>query len=66
MALTWAVRMALSSTRENSPIPKAGASTTNTVGSVSGAADGRGSVVSNLIIGFLDVANPLAVDHHIL
>ena len=51
VALTFAVLMALSSTRENSPIPNAGASTTKTVGSVSGLDSGLGSVVSNLIIG---------------
>ena len=61
VAFTWAVRIALSRTRENSPMPKAGASTTKTVGSVSGSFEGRGSVVSNLIIGFQDVVKPLAV-----
>ena len=58
---TCAVLIALSKTKENSPIPKAGASTTKTVDSISGSVEGRGSVVSSLIIGFLDVAIPLAV-----
>ena len=44
---TCAVRIALSRTRENSPIPNAGASTTKTVGSVIGFDAGLGSVVSN-------------------
>ena len=58
---TCAVRIALSRTRENSPMPNAGDSTTKTVDSVIGFDAGFGSVVSRRIIGFLEVANPLGV-----
>ena len=55
IAVTCDVLLALSRTRENSPIPKAGAFTTETVGSVIGLFAGDGSVVSNLIIDLVDI-----------
>ena len=61
IAVTCDVLLALSRTRENSPIPKAGAFTTETVGSVIGLFAGDGSVVSNLIIDLVDIVNPLEV-----